>query len=95
MAGPKVTFATAPRMVAASLKHNGSYTRIGETMEKLAEWARAKKLEPAGNPFCLYYDNPGETPVDELRSEACIPVRRSFRGQGEVVPNEFPEAAVA
>jgi len=31
-------------------------------------------LQVAGPAFCLFYDDPGETPIDQLRARICLPV---------------------
>lgn len=64
-----------------------------QTMRALAEFAaevRAKGLVVSGPPFGLYYDDPGATPVAELRSRMCLPVD-ALDGQGlmfEVLPQQ-------
>ena len=92
---PEDSFSTAQKVHASALRHRGEYSRIGDTMERLVEWAQARGVEDAGSPYCLYYDNPVETPADRLRSEACIPVRREFWPEGEVLAKELPEVEVA
>ena len=55
--------------------HVGSYTATGSLIPVVHREMRAQGLEPDGPPFCLFYDDPGVTPVDQLRSRACIPLR--------------------
>jgi len=68
----------------------GSYA---QTMRGLAEFAaevRSKGLVVSGPPFGLYYDDPGATPVAELRSRLCLPVD-ALDGKGlpfEVLPQQ-------
>jgi effector-binding domain-containing protein len=69
----------------------GSYTETGSLIPVLQREMIAQELEPTGPPFALYYDDPGTTPVERLRSRACIPIggERSPRQplQYEVLPS--------
>ncbi len=96
MAAPaQVEFKTSKRMVVAYVERRGSYSSIGESMRKLKAWIDAKGIEQAGYPFCLFYDNPSETPVAQLRSEACIPVGREFTPEDDFKLKVLDEAQVA
>jgi effector-binding domain-containing protein len=86
---------TAPKVLVASIERKGAYNEIGATMQRLKGWIDSKGIEQAGYPFCLFYDNPTETPEAELKSEACIPVRSPFRFEGEVQLRELGEVQVA
>lgn len=52
----------------------GSYTGVGRLLEGVFSAARDQGIEPSGPPFALYYDDPGRTPVENLRMRACLPV---------------------
>lgn len=56
-----------------TLSHIGDYAHIENTFGILAAWAVANNLWDA-NPKVLgvYHDDPMNTPVEKLRSEACI-----------------------
>ncbi len=95
MAAPEVAFTTAKKMVVAYVERHGAYSGIGESMAKLKNWIDAKGIEQAGYPFCLFYDNPEETPQTELRSDACIPVGREFAPEGEFKLKTLDEVAAA
>ena len=95
MGAPGVRFTTAPKLIVACLEARGSYSSIGVTMRELKAWIDLKGIEQAGYPFCLFYDNPSETPEEELRSEACIPVGKKFVPEGEYRMKELGEAQVA
>jgi len=95
VSAPQVKFTTAHKMLVASAARKGPYSRIGETMQSLKRWMDSKGIEEVGYPFCLFYDNPSETPAEELRSEACIPVAKPFDPEGEFVIKEFPETQAA
>ena len=57
------------------LEHTGSYTGTGALIPMVHRELKAQGLEPDGPPFALFYDDPARTPVEELRSRACIPIR--------------------
>jgi DNA gyrase inhibitor GyrI len=95
MVVPEMRFTRSRRLIVVSLFRKGSYSGTGEAMSKLKHWMDSKGMEPAGPPFCLFYDNPTETPEAELRSEACIPVVEPFESEGEFVMKDLPEVEVA
>jgi DNA gyrase inhibitor GyrI len=95
MSGKGTIFSTSPKLLIAFVEHTGSYSTIGDTMRELKSWIDAKGLEQSGYPFCLYYDNPQETPEPKLRSEACIPVLRPFESEGKFQFKELKPADVA
>jgi DNA gyrase inhibitor GyrI len=92
---PEIKFKTAPKMLVAYVERRGPYSGIGATMRSLKHWIDSMGIEQAGYPFCLFYDNPGETPPAQLRSEACIPVIKPFEPQGEHKMKELGEVEVA
>ncbi|NDV95317.1 GyrI-like domain-containing protein [Dysgonomonas sp. 521] len=56
-----------------AISHLGDYSGIGKTFEKLAAWAGANNLWTASPKMAgIYHDDPMNTPVDKLRSEACL-----------------------
>ena len=95
MPSPEVRYVKAPRMTVACSSLKGPYAGVAEAMARLKAWMDRRGLEQAGYPFCLFYDNPGETPAAELRSEACIPVSRPFVAEGRFDCKELAEAQVA
>jgi len=52
----------------------GSYTDTGRNLPELDRRMRAAGVVASGPPFGLFYDDPGRTPLAELRSRACLPV---------------------
>jgi AraC family transcriptional regulator len=61
----------SPARKAVVMAHNGPYFLIGQTFGKLAAWWNGRG--PMGQGVALYYDDPSETPVERLRSDAgCI-----------------------
>ncbi len=56
-----------------AISHIGDYSGIGKTFEKLAAWAGANNLWAASPKMAgIYHDDPMHTPVEKLRSEACL-----------------------
>ena len=95
MSAPKVEFGRSSRKVVAYVEMRGAYRGIGDAMAALKEWLDSEGIEQTGHPFCLFYDNPGETPEDELRSEACIPIEVAFEPRGRFKSKVLEETPVA
>lgn len=56
-----------------TISHIGDYSGIGDVFEKLAAWAGVNNLWAASPKMAgVYHDDPIDTPVDKLRSEACL-----------------------
>jgi len=95
VSGPAVEFKVAPKIVVASLERRGSCAGVAEAMNELKSWIDSKGIEQVGYPFCLYYDNPTETPEPKLRSEVCIPIAKVLDGEGRFLVKEMAETQVA
>lgn len=56
-----------------AISHIGDYSGIAGAFEKLAEWAGANNLWAASPKMIgIYHDDPMSTPVEKLRSDACL-----------------------
>lgn len=56
-----------------AISHIGDYSAICGAFEKLAAWAGENNLWAASPKMAgVYHNDPRHTPVDELRSEACL-----------------------
>jgi len=56
-----------------AISHIGDYSGIAGAFEKLAAWAGANNLWAASPKMAgIYHDDPAHTPVEKLRSEACL-----------------------
>lgn len=64
----------------ACLELRGSYTQTARALKDVLEAVQRAGLEPDGAPFALFYDDPGDTPTDELRSRACVPIAADGEG---------------
>jgi len=65
------------------LEHNGDYRLMGATMRQLMQAAAG--LPVTGPPFALFYDDPGSTPLSELRARVCLPVAT----EPQTMPSDF------
>jgi AraC family transcriptional regulator len=73
----------APIRIAA-LAHEGDYMYIGKTFERLMVWAAGKGVVKADvRTFGIYYDDPTSKPKNELRSDACLEIPKSFVPDGD------------
>ncbi len=56
-----------------AISHIGEYSGIAGAFERLAAWAGANNLWAASPRMVgVYHDDPMHTPVEKLRSEACL-----------------------
>jgi AraC family transcriptional regulator len=60
-----------PAITAAGLMHEGAYTSIGATFQKLVDGLITHRLwQGSGPSIAVHYTDPGETPVEDLRAHA-------------------------
>ena len=72
-----VVFKTVPPILMASATYKGSYEKINEVNEAVANWVRDNGYEFNGLSFCIYHVSPHETQdPDELVTEVCYPVKK-------------------
>ncbi|MFV0418358.1 MAG: GyrI-like domain-containing protein [Dysgonomonas sp.] len=56
-----------------AISHIGDYSEICKAFEKLATWASENNLWTASPKMAgIYHNDPRHTPINELRSEACL-----------------------
>jgi len=56
-----------------AISHVGDYSGIAGAFEKIGAWASANNLWAVAPKMAgVYHDDPAKTPVEKLRSEACI-----------------------
>lgn len=82
-------------MRVAYLEWKGAYSGVRGAMTELDGWVRGSGAAQAGFPFCVFFDNPFETPEAELRSAVCIPVRGELRPEGEYEVRDLSPVDVA
>lgn len=66
------------------LEARGSYTGIGQVLERVFAAASEQGVTPNGSPFALYYDDPGKVAPEKLRMRACLPVAAPLTPRGEL-----------
>jgi AraC family transcriptional regulator len=72
-------------MRVAFVRHVGPYIACGKAWEALCEWAGRKGLLVPGATFLgLSYDDPGVTPEEKLRYDACLVVDDGVEAEGDV-----------
>jgi len=75
-----------PRRHVAYIRHVGDYSGIGRAFERLARWAGPRGLfrNPETRMLAVYRDSPDVTPIEKLRSDACITVPIGTRVKRDV-----------
>ncbi len=76
------------------LEHQGSYTDTAAHIPALLREMKVQGLEAAGPPFCLFYDDPAQTPVEQLRSRACVPINGLRSPRSPLDYNFLPSRSV-
>lgn len=72
-----VVFKTVEPIQIASATYKGSYDKVGEVNEAVANWVHDNDYEFNGLSFCIYHVSPHETNnPDELVTEVCYPVKK-------------------
>lgn len=62
-----------PQRLAAT-RHVGPFERIGEAFERLGRWVEGNPGAAVGPPLAIYLDDPNSTPIEQLRSDAAVPI---------------------
>jgi effector-binding domain-containing protein len=76
------------------LEVRGDYRDMGAVMRRLFAAASEVQLEPSGAPFALFFDDPGQVAIEELRARACLPVRARPERLGTLSFDVLPRAMV-
>ena len=85
-----VTMHELPGMTVAALPHPGDYQTIPGTFGRLATIAGSVGLlGPGTRSFGIYYDDPSVTPVEALRSDACVTVPDDWSPTGDLQRREI------
>lgn len=72
-----VIFKTEPPILIASATYTGSYDKVGEVNEAVANWVRDNDYAFDGLSFCIYHVSPHETQnPEEYVTEVCYPVKK-------------------
>ena len=79
-----------PRRIAF-LRHQGSYSNVGETWESLIDWVGRECLfGPRTLYFGLSWDDPDVTPPEKCRYDACVTVDESVEPAAEIGITTLP-----
>ena len=74
-----------PELNVAYARHVGPYNQVGEAFERLYRWAGPRGLiTDQARHLAVYRDDPDSTPVDKLRSDACITVPEGTPVDGDI-----------
>lgn len=86
----QATIRETPTVTVAALAHRGDYQTIPATFVRLATMAGALGvLGPGMRSFGIYYDDVSATPVEALRSEACLSVPDNWVPSGDLERREI------
>jgi AraC family transcriptional regulator len=74
-----------PAVRVAAVTHEGDFGMIGAAFDRLMAFGVSRGLVgPSTRYFGLFYQDPAGTPVDALRSDACLAVPCTFVAEGEL-----------
>ncbi len=80
------------------MRHVGSYDDVGPVFDTLWNWCEANRV-PTQRTIGIYYDNPDNTPVNQLRAAACFEVPYGYQapntGGLEITVEDIPGGAFA
>jgi len=86
----QATVQETPVIRVAALAHRGEYQAISTTFGRLVTMVGAHGMVgPETRTFGIYYDDPSATPVEALRSDACITVPDEWAPSGELQRREI------
>lgn len=82
----------------AAVEHRGDLQKLGESLYKLIEWAKAQpmnlKPEP-GEAFGFAYDDPKTTKPEDFRFDLAITIPAGLKVQGDIVEKHLPAGRYA
>lgn len=75
-----------PAFQVAYIRFVGNFYQIGETYDKLLNWATLNGLlnSTATNLFTVYHDDPSVTRMDKHRQSVCVTIPDNFKTKGYV-----------
>ena len=85
-----------PATTLAVLRHSGDYQQIGPVFVRAFMLAAAHDLaQPESTGFGVYFDDPEQVPVEQLRSLAGVSVARDAKVTGDLERFELPAGRCA
>jgi len=64
-----------------SILVTGSYEKMGDAINQLAEWLEQKNITPSGPIFSIFYDTIIKPKGKDVKFEVCVPVDRVIEGE--------------
>jgi AraC family transcriptional regulator len=75
----------------AFMRHVGPYSDVGRTWEKFTMFLGKEGLVDGDTQFIgVCHDDPGVTPPDKVRYDACVTVDERFQAQGDIGVQTIP-----
>jgi AraC family transcriptional regulator len=72
-------------LTVAYARHIGPYNEIGEAFGRLMRWAGPRGvMNASAKVLGIYHDDPDTTPVEKLRSSACVSVPEGTKADGDI-----------
>lgn len=69
-----VATSRSPDLTVAVTVHRGPFEHVGPAYHALSRWMQEHGHEPAGPPIESYLDDPGQVPIDRVRTEIAWPI---------------------
>lgn len=82
----------------AAFEHRGDPRKVGDSVNKLINWAKAQTLDlrpKPGEAFGFAYDDPKTTPSNEFRIDLAITVPEQVKLDGDIVEKRLPAGRYA
>ena len=82
----------------AVLEHRGDYKKVGESVNKLINWAKAQPIDvkpKPGEAFGFGYDDPKTTPAEEFRFDLAMTVPEQVKLNGDIIEKRLPAGRYA
>jgi DNA gyrase inhibitor GyrI len=73
----------------------GPYKNWGKGLMELDAWLESRRARIVGKPIGLFYDNPTETPEDQLHSDACFTIEGEIEPQSKFQIKDLPSGEIA
>ncbi len=86
---------TIDSMYVACLSVTGPYSETGTSFAEIMTWFTAKKIEPTGAPFGIFYDDPTKVMSESTKYEVCFPVIAQTKGDEKVMVKKLDPIQVA
>jgi effector-binding domain-containing protein len=77
------------------LELSGNYALAGRSIPELARLMKEQGIEASGPPFGLFFDDPGQVPVERLRARVAFPVESAVEVKQPLAADVLPSSTVA